>query len=149
MDLLQDAGLDVDFDNCVLKPIPPRLSPGSDNKLVPDKPVRNIVLSVAAVLWKTVISPVTLLVNVLRHIFAGRQPTADVVMPIVPSPLPMGRKTPFAGEAFEELQDALAPEYDQLRLQRGWWVLEMLPLKTKKEKAVYEATDRFADYSYM
>lgn len=34
----------------------------------------------------------------------------------------------FAQEEHEELHDALQPMFDQLKISRGWWILEILPL---------------------
>lgn len=38
-------------------------------------------------------------------------------------------------EEERELQDALSPVYDQLNLQRTWWILEFLPLKQKRQRS--------------
>jgi len=35
----------------------------------------------------------------------------------------------FQSEEDEELADAISPIYDQLKLARGWWILEILPLR--------------------
>jgi hypothetical protein len=35
----------------------------------------------------------------------------------------------FKSEEDEELLDALCPIYDQLKLAKGWWILEILPLR--------------------
>jgi hypothetical protein len=37
-------------------------------------------------------------------------------------------------EEQEELKDALSPLYDQLALAKGWWVLEVLPMKRRYQK---------------
>ena len=43
--------------------------------------------------------------------------------------------TPFLGsEEEEELRDALSPKYDQLKIAKTWWVLEILPLKLRYQK---------------
>jgi hypothetical protein len=36
---------------------------------------------------------------------------------------------PFVNEEEEDLLDSLTPMYDQLKMAKGWWVLEMLPYK--------------------
>ena len=38
-------------------------------------------------------------------------------------------------EEEEDLKDALSPVYDQLKLQRSWWVLEVLPLRLRYQRA--------------
>lgn len=43
--------------------------------------------------------------------------------------------TPFLGsEEEEEMRDALSPKYDQLKIARTWWVLEILPLKLRYQR---------------
>ena len=37
----------------------------------------------------------------------------------------------FVNEAEEDLADALAPMYDQLKLAKYWWILEMIPQTVK------------------
>ena len=37
----------------------------------------------------------------------------------------------FINEAEEDLADALSPMYDQLKLAKHWWILEMIPQKIK------------------
>ena len=37
----------------------------------------------------------------------------------------------FMHEAEEDLADALSPAYDQLKLARFWWILELIPQKIK------------------
>ncbi|KAF9525908.1 hypothetical protein CPB83DRAFT_858827 [Crepidotus variabilis] len=46
------------------------------------------------------------------------------------------QRVPFLGsEEEEELRDAVSPKYDQLSLAKGWWVLEVLPLKLRYQRA--------------
>lgn len=35
----------------------------------------------------------------------------------------------FQSEEDEELADAISPIYDELKLARGWWILEIIPLR--------------------
>jgi hypothetical protein len=46
-------------------------------------------------------------------------------------------------EAMEELHDALAPMYDQLKEAPMWWFLEYMWLKEKKEKAIHKHKDEY------
>jgi hypothetical protein len=55
----------------------------------------------------------------------------------------------FQGEAYEELQDALSPIYDQLKMVRFWWLLEVLPLRTLKQRAIYNATESSEDFFWL
>jgi len=40
----------------------------------------------------------------------------------------------FVSEEEEELRDALSPKYDQLKLARPWWILELLPVSMRYQK---------------
>ena len=40
----------------------------------------------------------------------------------------------FKTEEDEELADALSPIYDELKLAKGWWTLEILPLRYSKQR---------------
>lgn len=43
---------------------------------------------------------------------------------------------PFLGsEEEEEVRDAVSPKYDQLKLKKGWWSLELVPLKLRYQRA--------------
>ena len=51
----------------------------------------------------------------------------------------------FVNEAEEDLADALSPMYDQLKLAKYWWILEMIPQKihyqsSETDKMVNELT---------
>jgi len=37
-------------------------------------------------------------------------------------------------EEDEELMDALSPVYDQLKLKKGWWILEVIPLRLRYQR---------------
>ena len=41
--------------------------------------------------------------------------------------------TSFKSEEAEELADALSPIYDQLKLWRPWWILEILPFRRREQ----------------
>jgi hypothetical protein len=56
---------------------------------------------------------------------------------------------PFRGEAMEELLDALSPIYDQLQLAPSWWFLEWMPLRVKKDSAIYTSSDNHSDYKWL
>ncbi|KAF8727627.1 hypothetical protein AX14_003737 [Amanita brunnescens Koide BX004] len=45
------------------------------------------------------------------------------------------RNAPFISEEDEELKDALSPKFDQLKLARFWWILEILPVSMRYQKA--------------
>ncbi|TFK26834.1 hypothetical protein FA15DRAFT_692857 [Coprinopsis marcescibilis] len=40
----------------------------------------------------------------------------------------------LGSEEDEELRDALSPAYDQLKLQKAWWALEILPLRLRYQR---------------
>ncbi|KAF8644105.1 hypothetical protein AX16_008690 [Volvariella volvacea WC 439] len=51
---------------------------------------------------------------------------------------------PFITEEEHEKQDALSPEYDQLKEQPLWWLLEIMPLRIKDQNEVeLKWTDRY------
>lgn len=160
MDMLQDVvGLDVDFDRRVLKPAPERLSPeearlNGNFHIIPDEPIPGLLKSTAWGVFNTVKAPVSLVGRALRRIILGKRSRVADVVHTAPPPPAHGRTVeasiqPFQGEAMEELLDSLSPMYDQLRIARWWWILEWMPVKVKKEKAEYEGTDRFADFTRM
>jgi hypothetical protein len=37
-------------------------------------------------------------------------------------------------EEEEDLLDVLSPKYDQLRINKGWWVLELIPLRLRYQR---------------
>lgn len=37
----------------------------------------------------------------------------------------------LATEEEEDLQDVLSPKYDQLKIKKGWWVLELIPFQLR------------------
>ena len=41
----------------------------------------------------------------------------------------------FVNEAEEDLADALSPMYDQLKLAKYWWILEMIPQKIRYQSS--------------
>jgi hypothetical protein len=44
-------------------------------------------------------------------------------------------QTPFISEEDEELADALSPEFDQLQLSKGWWLLEFIPFRFREQRS--------------
>ena len=46
------------------------------------------------------------------------------------------QETPaLVSEEEEDLKDALSPIYDQLKLQRAWWILEAIPLRFRHQRS--------------
>jgi uncharacterized protein (DUF2235 family) len=43
-------------------------------------------------------------------------------------------KEPFTNEEEEDLLDALTPVYDQLKMAKGWWILELVPYKHRYQR---------------
>ncbi|KAM6490034.1 Uncharacterized alpha/beta hydrolase domain (DUF2235) domain containing protein [Amanita muscaria] len=41
---------------------------------------------------------------------------------------------PFDNEDNEDLRDALSPKYDQLKISRLWWILEILPVSMRSQR---------------
>ena len=51
---------------------------------------------------------------------------------------------PVGSEEEEELQDALSPKYDQLKIQKAWWVLELIPMSLRYQRGDNEWVSYFA-----
>ena len=47
-------------------------------------------------------------------------------------------------EEEEDLLDVLSPKYDQLRIKKGWWVLELLPMKLRYQRGDNQWVSYFA-----
>ncbi|XP_006462907.1 hypothetical protein AGABI2DRAFT_119741 [Agaricus bisporus var. bisporus H97] len=57
---------------------------------------------------------------------------------------PTFHPSPFLGsEEAEELQDVLSPTYDQLKLKKRWWILEIIPLQLKYHQSDGKRVTRF------
>ncbi|KAF8996538.1 hypothetical protein BDQ17DRAFT_1429685 [Cyathus striatus] len=41
---------------------------------------------------------------------------------------------PFLSEEDEEIRDALSPKYDQLKLKKTWWILEIIPMQLRYQR---------------
>jgi hypothetical protein len=52
----------------------------------------------------------------------------------------------FVNEEEEDLADALSPMYDQLKLAKYWWILEMLPQKIHYQRSEDDKTVRKLTY---
>ncbi|KAG2009454.1 hypothetical protein CC2G_012391 [Coprinopsis cinerea AmutBmut pab1-1] len=50
----------------------------------------------------------------------------------------------LGSEEEEELRDALSPAYDQLRIQKAWWVLELMPLQLRYQRGDNQWVTYFA-----
>lgn len=59
-------------------------------------------------------------------------------------PLIDAARSPFLGsEEEEELKDALSPKYDQLKMKKGWWLLELLPMHLRYQRSDDEWVTEF------
>ena len=52
---------------------------------------------------------------------------------VIPPKRAMPEKDQWVSEEVEDLRDALSPMYDQLKLKRHWWFLEILPVTFKHQ----------------
>jgi hypothetical protein len=50
----------------------------------------------------------------------------------------------LGSEEEEELHDALSPVYDQLKLKRWWWILEILPICQQQHRGGEESVIKFS-----
>lgn len=151
MDMLRDElGMDIDFDNRRVLEAPDRAEPGPldfvQNQST-EEAVAHILVAAAKDTGKFVIYPLQLawwlIGSPFRNWFVHTKNMAQGRR------RDLSPRTPFLGEAQEELKDSLSPMYDQLQLSRPWWILELLPLKRKKQRAIYSLTDRAADYVWV
>lgn len=151
MDMLRDElGMDVDFERKQVLEAPPRAEPGPLDivqSLTAEQAARHVLVAAATDIAKFMIYPLQLawwlVGSPFRNWFVHAKNQAKGLKQ------DKGPRTPFKGEAHEELKDALSPMYDQLELSRPWWILELLPLKRKKQKAVYTMADRAAEYVWV
>lgn len=51
------------------------------------------------------------------------------------APVPDGAAGTPLTEEEEDLADALSPVYDQLALAKGWWALEVIPMRHRMQRA--------------
>ncbi|KAF8597109.1 hypothetical protein BDV93DRAFT_453718 [Ceratobasidium sp. AG-I] len=66
-------------------------------------------------------------------------PRPPPIMSLDDIPAAMEPREPFISEEVEDLKDALAPIYDQLKLNWWWWILELIP--AKQVSAVVESVN--------
>lgn len=64
--------------------------------------------------------PPSLLSRIFDALFRRKRPAEEFVEPDIPCGA--------SSEEDEELGDALSPIYDQLRIRKIWWVLEIIPM---------------------
>jgi hypothetical protein len=122
-----------------------RISPADRHKLEPDDPVEIALLNG---MKKLVTWPVKLAKSQVEKTPQAKRKAIEKDIEERKRELDGSNREPFRGEAYEELRDALSPMYDQLRLRPGWWILELSPLRVKKQKAIYQASDRISDYAW-
>jgi len=141
MDKLKNvAGLDVDEKSGTICDAPEPLDAQArasylEGRISPPEP--NFLQKA----WNAITSPINTFTNILSDIYqvsSGYTPLPDFSKEKLPSVYGADAEDrPFEGEAVEELFDALSPMYDQLHISPFWWVLEWLPLWTKKERALH------------
>jgi hypothetical protein len=51
---------------------------------------------------------------------------------------------PPLSEEEEELNDALSPKYDQLKIQKAWWIIELIPLHLRYQRGDNQWVSYFA-----
>jgi hypothetical protein len=80
----------------------------------------------------------------LYPLVSPRPPALPLFSTLSLQPIPKTPQEPkydateaFPAESEEELElhDALAPIYDQLALSRGWWIVEVIPLRPRRQKS--------------
>lgn len=138
--ILQQIGLHVTYDQDgqpMLKDAPARLSPqpeGNNDHI--HKSDSTFLLALVRAVWMVVSYPF------LRFAAAARRSDASRLRrrsPLLHSHDPSYRlrdDVPGTYEAEEELKDALSPLNDQLKASWWWNILEYVPVRVKKQKAI-------------
>jgi len=75
-------------------------------------------------------NPPAVPIPIRQHAFLKRKNTHPDMPKILQE-----AKTPFLGsEEEEELKDAMSPQYDQLKIKKAWWILEILPMQLRYQR---------------
>ncbi|THH13472.1 hypothetical protein EW146_g6748 [Bondarzewia mesenterica] len=133
--LENEVGLDVDFDAMTLKAIPARLAPRPAIKvdhIKPDDKIPGFFPTLWHFVWDTTSFPFVLLARLIIGKTHEEQKVEE--------------RERFLGEDVEELNDVLSPMYDQLPRRWYWRLIEWMPLRSKKQKAIVAQTDNRDDY---
>jgi hypothetical protein len=123
--------------------------------LAPETELESILVAGAKSLWYGVTFPVRVLAKAGALVLPRRwthSPTHAERHGLLVGQAAVDYKTlrePYKGEAIEELHDALSPSYDQLRLVRGWWILEWVPLRQKKGNAVFTSSNQSHNFHWL
>jgi hypothetical protein len=125
---LQELGLDPStlYPYVTPRPLPLPLSPGTDR--IRNPPAKEIPIRAYNHLKKKKTLPA----------YRDAEPEPDMHTLIEQSMKDAKSKTTqllsLGSEEEEELQDALSPKYDQLKIQKAWWVLELIPLRLRYQR---------------
>jgi len=57
--------------------------------------------------------------------------------------------TTFQAEEIEELADALSPIYDELKISKTWWILEVLPMRHREQNRRNYTWKHFWKYVFL
>jgi hypothetical protein len=136
---------------------PKRLHPTNHDilpgpRLAPETELESFVIAAGKAVWYGATWPVRTLVSLASFVLPGhlaQHPKQHGHLIGQAAKDHQTTREPFKGEAVEELHDALSPAYDQLRIARGWWLLEWMPLKQKKGSAVFTSSNQAHNFRWM
>jgi len=139
--LREEVGLDIDS----ISDKPPLRLEGKHLDLTPPdgSELKGFSLSTVPVaVGSAIISPFRWTWRKVSHLFSKNPPK-------VPFTLENTKRLSYAGEAQEELEDALTPIYDQLNKHTYWKVMEWIPWIIKKQGAEEDGSQHFWDYKFV
>ena len=130
---LQELGMDPSSLYPYVTPRPPPLplSPGTDR--IRNPPAKDIPIRARNPFWKKK-APLT------DH---DAEPDVHTLIEGAIKDA-KSKMTPPLSEEEEELHDALSPTYDQLKIQKVWWIIELIPLHLRYQRGDNQWVSYFA-----
>ncbi|TCD61534.1 hypothetical protein EIP91_008278 [Steccherinum ochraceum] len=159
--MLQQIGMSVYIDSYgqpALGSQPARLPAKPDQTQEPPEGQSSFAWSVVEGIWGTVTYPITRIVDISRM---ASSHTKHAHLESKRSTLPVrkqnaeyhleyrNRAEAEAHEAEEERKDSLSPLYDQLAANWVWHILEWIPQRVKKQKAIVKMDDSLEGYTWV
>lgn len=159
--MLQQAGLSIYADkygSLALGELPDRVAAEPGDEQEHNRNSSSVAWSIVRGLWGAVTYPITYVRDIARM---SRSHTKHAHLESKRHTLPVRshgaeyRLMPFDAtqaakyEAGEEKADALSPLYDQLVANWVWRILEWIPVRVKKQKAIVKMEDGPNGYTWM
>ena len=155
--MLQQIGLNVGYDSNetpILREVPSRVHQSPHEPGDADKTRPGLVSSLSHGLAALLAYP---FVHVAARLNRGKYPEMEQRVRRCSAPSHDSRDwsyrlrddLPGNHEAEEERQDALSPLNDQLKANWWWNILEYVPVRVKKERAIIEEIESITGYKWM